>query len=236
MIKKEYLYETPLLDFSSSNIQDLIKENNWEKLDEINKVKAVYNFAKDKILFGYNVDDCMKASEILKDGYGQCNTKSILLMALLRALKIPCRIHGFTINKRLQKGSMTGLIYHLAPKEIFHTYVKVYVNNHWYNLEGVILDDKYLKSLQRKFKPENNGSFIGYGVAVKDFLNPNVYFDCCDTYIQNEGIVRDYGVFDSPDELLKEYGQRMNLLKKLSYKYIGRKVMNRNVKKIRNKI
>ena len=31
-------------------------------------------------------------------------------MALLRACDIPCRVHGFTIDKKLQKGAMTGLV------------------------------------------------------------------------------------------------------------------------------
>ena len=37
------------------------------------------------------------------------------------------------------------------------------------------------------------------------FLNPTIYFECCNTYIQNEGIIKDYGIFDNPDELFKEY-------------------------------
>ena len=68
-----------------------------------------------EIAFGYNTDDMISASEVLKDGYGQCNTKGTLFMALLRAVGIRCRIHGFTIDKKLQKGAMTGIVYKLAP-------------------------------------------------------------------------------------------------------------------------
>lgn len=71
---------------------------------------------------------------------------------------------------------MTGLVYKLAPKEIFHTYVEVYVNNRWYDLEGVILDDKYLNSLQKIIKPNTDGSFVGYGVATKNFFKSNNIF------------------------------------------------------------
>mgnify|MGYP002241704325 CR=1 FL=1 len=48
-----------------------------------------------------NVDDSIPASKVLKDGYGQCNTKGTLFMALLRACGVPCRIHGFTIDKKI---------------------------------------------------------------------------------------------------------------------------------------
>lgn len=225
--------ETKILDYSSGQIQLLVESRGWKNLPETERAKAVYNFVKDEILFGYNIDDNIKASRVLKDGYGQCNTKGTLLMALLRACGIPCRIHGFMIDKILQKGAMTGLVYKSAPKEIFHSYVEAYVCGAWYNLEGFILDKKYLSALQKTFKPNNDGSFIGYGVATKNFLNPPVEFNCCDTYIQKEGIVRDFGVYDDPDSLLREHGQTMNLLKRCVYRLIGRHLMNNNVNKIR---
>ncbi len=229
----DYLRETDILDFSSSSIESLIEERGWLSLPPNERAKAIYDFVKDEILFGYNERDSIKASDVLKDGYGQCNTKGILLMALYRAVGISCRIHGFMIDKRLQKGAMTGLVYRLAPKEVFHSYVEAYVDGEWYELEGFILDAKYLSSIQKRFKPNEDGSFIGYGVATKDFLNPRVDFDRCNTYIQKEGIVRDYGVYDDPDSLLKEHGQNMKPLKEFAYRHIGRRLMNHNVKKIR---
>lgn len=231
----DYLKETKILDYSSEQIQLLVESRGWKSLPEVKRVKAIYDFVKDEILFGYNVDDNIRASRVLKDGYGQCNTKGTLLMALLRACGIPCRIHGFTIDKILQKGAMTGIVYKRAPKEIFHSYVEVCVCGVWYNLEGFILDKKYLSALQKIFKPNNDGSFIGYGVATKNFINPPVEFNCCNTYIQKEGIVRDFGVYADPDSLLREHGQTMNLLKGCAYRLIGRHLMNNNVKKIRNR-
>lgn len=94
----KYLAETEILDFSSKSIQSLIEKRGWRDLIEIEKVKAIYRFVKDEILFGYNVDDHIKASRVLKDGYGQCNTKGTLFMALLRSCGVPCRIHGFMID------------------------------------------------------------------------------------------------------------------------------------------
>lgn len=228
-----FLRETKILDYSSEQIQLLVEDRGWKNLPETERVKAIYNFVKDEILFGYNVDDGVKASRVLKDGYGQCNTKGTLFMTLLRACGIPCRIHGFMIDKILQKGAMTGIVYKSAPKEIFHSYVEVCVCGEWYNLEGFILDKKYLSALQKIFKPNNDGSFIGYGVATKNFINPPIEFNCCDTYIQKEGIVRDFGVYDDPDSLLREHGQTMNLLKRCVYRLIGRHLMNNNVNKIR---
>ena len=232
-MNEPYLCETPMLDFSDSHIQQLITERGWLKFNEFELIKAIYNFVRDEILFGYNTDDGLRASCVLSDGYGQCNTKGTLFMALLRACGIPCRIHGFTIDKKLQKGAMTGLVYALAPRNIFHSWVEVHLENTWYELEAFILDRTYLEHLQAE-NPGCTGAFCGYGVAVKDFHHPVIDFDRCNTYIQSEGITQDFGIYDCPDDLLKEHHQQMSPLKAFVYRNIGRHLMNRNVRKVRN--
>lgn len=230
----QYYNETKLLDFQSLTIQNLIQIRKWYELDTFHRIRAVYDFVKDEILFGYNIDDSLSASKILKDGYGQCNTKSILLMAFLRALAIPCRIHGYLIDKELQKGAMTGFIYRKAPQEILHSVVEVFYENHWIQLEGVILDRQYLENLQKKFSPQPHQPFKGYGVATADFSHPQVEFVGTDTFIQKEGIVSDLGIFDDPDELFKKYQQPIGKIKKWIYSHFARKKMNKIICKIRN--
>lgn len=229
---ERYLKETRMLDFSNVDIQKVITDKEWRKLDEFNKVKNIYDYVRDEIVFGYNVDDEIPASRVLKDGFGQCNTKGTLFMAFLRAVNIPCRIHGFTINKKLQKGAMTGIVYKTAPENIFHSWVEVYLDEKWYELEGFILDMDYLSGLQ-KINSSCSGAFCGFGVAVKNFKNPTIEFNKNNTYIQSEGINQDFGVYDSPDELLVEHHQEMSKLKQFLYRNLGRHLMNKNVKKIR---
>ena len=198
---QQYLKETPLLNFSASNIQSLILERNWKEMVEYERTKAIYEFVRDEIRFGYNTDDQISASKVLADDYGQCNTKGILFMALLRGVNIPCRIHGFTIDKKLQKGAMTGIVYKSAPQNILHSWVEVYLEKVWYELEGFILDKRYLTRLQ-SINAACQGPFCGYGVAVKDLHNPVIDFERNNTYIQSEGITRDFGIYDCPDDLL----------------------------------
>lgn len=228
-----YLRETVMLDYSSSAIQRLIVSRKWNELPEFERIKAIYNFVRDEILFGYNVDDNISASRVLSDGYGQCNTKGTLFMALLRACGIPCRIHGFTIDKKLQKGAMTGIVYKNAPQNVFHSWVEVLHNDKWFELEAFILDKTYLEKLQQA-NSDCTGAFCGYGVAVRDFKNPVIDFNGNNTYIQSEGINRDFGVYDCPDDLLKEHGQEISPIKAFAYRHLGRHLMNRNVRKIRD--
>lgn len=231
---ERYLSESTLLDFSSKNVQELINKNKWNQLDNFNKIKQIYNFVRDDIKFGFNASDNMSASKILKDGYGQCNTKTILAMALLRGVDIPCRIHGFTLDKRVQS-ELLGILDKITPTEIIHTWIEVYYEEQWYQLEGLILDKNYLTSIQQKY---NNcqSLFWGWGIATKDLQNPQISWNLNNTFIQKEGIIDDLGIFDTPDDFFNQYSQKIGWCKNLLYKYIGRHYINRNVQRIRNKL
>lgn len=231
--KSRYLTETSLMDYSAKSIRRLVEQRGWRKLGEEQRICEIYGYVRDGIRFGYNESDCISASRILKEGCGQCNTKAILFMTLLRAVDIPCRIHGFLIDKKLQKGVMNGWIYKNAPDEVLHTWVEVLFRDTWYVMEGIILDGKYLKSLQEIF-PNSHGRFVGYGAAVKDLHSLQVDWNRNHTYIQKEGIVQDLGTYDSPDELLNMYRQRLGWLKGILYRRIARRIMNRRVEQIRN--
>ena len=229
---KRYLRETDILDFKSPSIRELINEKSWNKLNTFNKILSIYNFVRDDIKFGYNKNDNISASEVLIDGYGQCNTKANLFMALLRGVGVPNRIHGFTINKELQKGAITGLWYKLAPQSILHSWVEVYHEGQWYNMEGIILDKKYINSLQVKFK-DCKTNLCGYGMYTENFRNPQVDWKLNNTYIQEKGINNDFGLFDSPDDFYEKHQQDLGLFKRLVYENVVRHIMNKNVNMIR---
>ncbi len=228
-----YLKKTRMLDYDNPALVKLINDRGWKEMPQFECVKSIYNYIRDEILFGYNIDDDIPASRVLKDGYGQCNTKGTLFMALLRACGIPCRVHGFTIDKKLQEGAMTGFVYRNAPDNVFHSWVEVLLDGVWYELEGLILDREYIGNLQ-KLKSGCCGAFCGFGVAVKDFLHPVIDFNGNSTYIQSEGINQDFGIYDSPDDLLREHRQELSPAKRFAYRHLGRHLMNRNVKRIRN--
>lgn len=229
-----YLQQTPILDFQHPRIQQLIDERGWLALPEKQRIQAAYLFVKDEILFGYNEADDIKASVVLADGYGQCNTKSTLFMALLRAVNIPCRIHGFTIDKALQKGAISGIWYTLAPQNILHSWVEVLYNGQWYNLEGIILDQAYLSCLQSKFK-EQAKNFCGYGAYTEDLNAPQTDWNENNTYIQKLGINNDFGLFNDPDSFYNEHQQKLSPIKTWVYRNITRHSMNRNIERIRSK-
>ncbi|WP_342476447.1 transglutaminase family protein [Paenibacillus sp. FSL H7-0350] len=227
-----YLKETELLNYSHPLIQQIVHSRRWDSMSRKEQILGIYNYVRDEIRFGYNRADDIPASEVLQDGYGQCNTKGVLFMALLRAVGVSCRIHGFAIDKKLQKGAMKGWYYQLSPREIIHSWVEVLYEDKWLNIEGFILDVPYLTKLQQKFE-QCTGSFCGYGAATDNFQNLQIYWNENDTYVQKEGIVQDFGIYDSPDAFFSAHPQGLSPVKKIVYTKVVRHLMNRNVDHIR---
>lgn len=60
-------------------------------------------------------------------------------MALLRAVSISNRVHGFTIHNELQRGAIPWYLFALAPERIVHSWVEVCLDGRWINLEGYIM-------------------------------------------------------------------------------------------------
>ncbi|MBT8411433.1 MAG: transglutaminase family protein [Octadecabacter sp.] len=225
------LEPTPLLDFRSESIVRLIDERGWRALTEHERIGAAYNFVRNEILFGYNRADDIPASQVLADGYGQCNTKGTLLMALLRALDVPSRLHGFTIHKALQRGVVPEVVYPIAPDEILHSWVEVLFGEKWIELEGFILDNAFLGSLQQAF--DTSESLCAYGAGTDCLSAPPIEWAGGSTYIQKTGIARDFGTFDTPDLFYRENRQAFGPLREAIYRGIVRHWMNARVRAIR---
>lgn len=233
-LSRDLLLETPMLDFNHPKIQALIEQRQWRDLSQYDAIGAIYNYVRDEIRFGYNADDRLSASQVLNDGYGQCNTKGTLLIALLRAVGISTRFHGFTIYNELQRGAIPNYLFALAPERIIHSWVEVYQNERWVNLEGYIIDQPFLKQVQSSFASQCE-QFSGFGIATKCLAAPNVDWKGEDTYIQSDGIADDFGIYTQPDDFYASHGSNLSGIKKVLFRYVFRHLMNLNVKQIRSK-
>lgn len=227
-----YLGATELLDIADPRLRAVGDRRGWPDLPVDARIGAIYAFVRDEIPFGYNTSDDLPASAVLADGYGQCNTKTTLLMALLRANGIGCRFHGATIDKQLQHGVMVGPFYWFAPRSIIHSWAEVFVGDRWVGLEGVILDEAYLAGLRTRIG-NPAGPFLGYGVGTEDLADPPVDWTGTDTMIQATGVNADFGVFDDPDAFYRAHGVNARGIKGWLYRTIMRKAMNTRVNAIR---
>lgn len=233
-MNERYLKETAMLNFSSHTIKALIDSKGWREFSEYDRIGAIYDYVQNDILFGYNTSDTLTAEQVMSDGYGQCNTKATLLMAFLRGVGIPCRLHAFDVSKDFQKGATSGIVSVLAPEAIVHTWAEVLYNGQWLALEGVITDKKYFEAVKKKYG-NIQGELRRCAIAVKDISTHSIDWAGESTYVQSVAVVNDYGVFDSPDEFFAEHKQAWGRIKNFAYIHYGRKIMNRNVRRIRNR-
>ena len=81
---EKYLKETMMLDYSNEKIQQLIKERKWNELDEFECIRDIYNFVRDEILFGYNIDDSLPARNIARSQ--QCHKQRSFCVALTKTV------------------------------------------------------------------------------------------------------------------------------------------------------
>jgi hypothetical protein len=168
----------------------------------------------------------------LADGHGQCNTKATLFMALVRRLGLRARFHGFTIDKALQAGALPRLAQWLAPRRILHSWVEVELDGRWLSLEGLILDQAYLSSLQRRFAT-HQGAFCGFGAATPDLQAPGVAWSGRDSFIQRDGIAEDFGLFETPDDFYRQRGVNLRGLRRALFLRWLRPRINAHVGRLR---
>ncbi|MEO1475391.1 MAG: transglutaminase family protein [Pseudomonadota bacterium] len=208
-----------LADFES----DLVQRTASRIVGSADTIEGKFNrlltYVRDDILFGFPVGgDLTKASETIKLGLGQCNTKATLLLALCKATDIPARIHFSLISKDIQRGFFTGISYRLMPDEISHSWLEIKIDGEWKRTDGFINDASLQASSERELK--RRGWTTGLSVALS---SPGKDCRTCSTFgtfQQMAAVTDDHGVFDEPADYFhgELYKNRPGPLKLLIYR------------------
>ena len=220
-----------IFDVNSPAIMDLIKERNWLKLVEKNKINRIFNFVKNDIVFGFSKKPLLSASHILSEGRGNALNKSILLKTLLDASGVLCRFHSFMVKKELYQGLSTQLNYNMLPSNLISAWVEVFYENQWLVVDGVLLDAVYFESLQNDFH-EAQKEFVGFGCAV--FLDNSIHTvwnGKNHTYCQRAAITRDLGVIEEFEWFFTEFTKEFKQLGKISAKFANKIIHDRRFPK-----
>jgi transglutaminase-like putative cysteine protease len=131
---RDYLIPTETIDSDSPLVRSKAFSLCEGKMNDKEKARALFYFVRDEIkyriaLFQKMDKEKFKASLTLKQGYGFCVTKAILLIALCRAVGIPSRLHfsdirNFLIPKALKEFIGTDIL-------AFHGYADLFVQERW---------------------------------------------------------------------------------------------------------
>lgn len=129
---KEYLCETPFLDFQHVSF-DAFTAGIDPNLPDKEKAIALYFLVRDAFLYDpYHLDlthEGLKASNALSKKRSWCVEKSSVLAACLRKFGIPSRLGYAIVTNHI---GVEKLTHYLRREEIvFHGFVDVFLNGQW---------------------------------------------------------------------------------------------------------
>lgn len=236
-INNPYLQLTDLVDFDKS----IVKQKAFELTDGINieheKVKRIYHFVRDEIPYTFT-HNLQKASDVLREQVGQCNTKTTLTIALLRAINIPARYHCGSISKSLFKNIIPAWAYLFTPKIIpGHCWPEVFINNKWTAIENV-MDLNLYEGIEDLMLQENQAKIIGCGLSNDTFQK--TWDGNTDVLMQDGALVENIGIMSNADVYLAKSERFLNPIKYWLKNMIVKKSMNKvfndlRIRKLKNK-
>ena len=216
-------------------VQETAKKLIAGKKTPLNKLENIFYYVRDTIKFGYPANiDLVKASETIKLGMGQCNTKTALFLALCKKAGIPARIHFSLIKKEIQKGLFKGIFYKLLPPLISHSWIEVRINEKWTRIDSYINDEAFYQA--GKIELKNMDRDTEYSIANSSGKASSAFNTNEECFVQMDAVVDDHGVWDEPADYYAtdKYKNRPNIIKLFLYKLIINRV-NKRVEKIRKR-
>lgn len=132
----DYLSATYFFDYESEEIQELISEYKGTSISNKELTKQLYLKIRDSWRYNpYSLSfskENYRASEISKKTKGHCVDKSILLVACLRAVGVPARIHLAKVKNHIGVERLTEKF---GTNELTnHGMVNVHIDGKWLKL------------------------------------------------------------------------------------------------------
>jgi len=197
------------------------------------KLRALFYFVRDEIRFGFPKEgDIVKASETIELGYGQCNTKAALLIALARAVGLEARVHFSTIDKSIQKGVFPQWAFRRLPDELSHPWVEVKIEGRWRRIDSFINDRAFYRAGRAALR--ERGWKTGFSISCESGESDPEFNIDEERFVQMDAVTGDHGTFDDPADYYRVsmYLNRPGPLTLLMYRMLVGSI-NRRVEGLR---
>jgi hypothetical protein len=189
-----WLRATAQLDIKSTKLRTRMMAITQLLASEREKAVALHDFVK-SMPFGCIADySQLKASGVLKLGQGDCFTKGMLFVALLRAAGIPARLRFVSLPVHFLRGIV-------EPEEatIMHAMTEVYLGERWLVTDSYVPDLSLQIAACERLAHEKRA--MGYGVHIKGTLYWTGQTDAsaqCHAQDDSSLPTVDWGVADDP--------------------------------------
>ena len=195
----KYLNTTELIDSDHPLILEITKEFDKETLSAKEKAIGIYVKIRDGWKYDpYNIGltpERFRASHIAQKDTGHCVEKSVLLVACLRALGLPARLHLGKVKNHI---AVERLMEKFGSNELTpHGMVNVQIDGKWLKMSPA-----FNKSLCVKFKVEpldfdgENDSFLqqynAEGSKFMEYIEDYGYFDDVPLEFMKQNVLEHY--------------------------------------------
>lgn len=136
---EQFLMPTKLIQSDHPKIVSKTRELTGAYKSEIEKVRAIFNFIRDRILYDFQVklyEEEYTASSILKEGKGFCTQKAILFCALARCAGIPAGIQFYDIVDHTLPDRIFSLLQ--TRKLVRHGIGALYLKDVWRRYDATL--------------------------------------------------------------------------------------------------
>lgn len=220
-----WLLPTNILDINHSSIKECAARVCKDCESKQDKAVALHDFVRDEILFGFApaLYNC-KASGVLAAKVGYCNTKSTLLVALLRHVGIPARIRVYSLSSKILDGLIS-----VNTKYVDHSVTECFINGVWIPFDSYVIDSLLYKVVSKKLAAP-----LGLGIHGKTMLNWNGKDESFSQYNVNY-IKKEWGVYSDIGEFYrseKSANNKLSLLTKIAL-YLSHNSLNKNIQELR---
>ncbi len=227
-----WMRSTRQLDAMSPKLRTKVISLTQLKVTDQEKAVAIYDFVK-SMPFACVADySVLNASDVLKIGQGDCFTKGMLFVAMLRAAHIPARLRFASLPIHVLRGI-------IEPEEasIMHAMSEVRIHEHWWVVDSYV-PDVILQQMARS-KLITQGLQLGYGIHV----NGDVHWDGashassqCSAADPESLPVVDWGFADDPESFYAQASHsdlRRNFATRMKWR-LATPMVNKRVAAIRN--
>ncbi|NCF75028.1 MAG: hypothetical protein GWO87_00895 [Xanthomonadaceae bacterium] len=221
-----------LADYDNPIVKNKSEELTKNANSVFDKINVIFHYVRDDIKFAFPKEgDFVKASQTIQYGFGQCNTKTTLFLALCKSIGIPARIHFSLIKKDIQKGLFSGIAFWLMPKELSHSWIEIKIDEKWISIDSYINDKYFYEAAKEKLKEKSWDT--GYSIASKNKSSIKLDFNN-EKFMQMDAVTTDHGVYNEPMDYYStsKYKNRPNAIKLFIYGLLI-KGINKKIKKLR---
>jgi hypothetical protein len=202
---------------------------------DLQRLEALFLFVRDRILFRFPATvrewDNVEASSVIRCGFGYCNTKATLLVALCRASGIQARVHYGLISVEIMRGIFPSFAFPFLGKSGPHSWTEVQLQGEWKPIDSYINDERLYRAARARLQA--TGRSLGFSLACVDGKCSCEFNFGEKGFVHMGAVVEDHGTWeDASHYFATDKYASFEGLQRVFYPVVAA-LSNRNIEKLR---